>query len=547
MIIGSGVIANRFISNVQQSDYIIFAGNINDSAIVDDSIIRDEEDLITKTILDNKLKTFVYFSSCGILDKSITDSPYIAHKLRMEKLIQNSANKYLIFRLPQLLGLSDEKTSLVSYLASSIVEGRKFDVWNNISRNFIDIDDVYSIVEHILSQKIYSNKILNIAAPHNTPTLDIVQCMESYFGRDAKYNIVDRGQNYDIDISETIKIIDELKIEFNLNYIFRALNKYFRHLINKSLTISVIVPTYNEEEGIEEFYRRTAKVLKILEPRFEYEIIFINDFSVDGTYAKLQAIAAKDNNVKIINFSRNFGNQIAITAGIDYACGDIAIIIDDDLQDPPEIILNFIAMWSLGFKVVYGVRPKRQGVNPIFKLLAKIYYRLMSGLSEIKIPKDTGDFRLIDRSVVERLKLMREGNRYYRGMVAWVGFSQIGCLYERDKRYAGISTFSFKKYINFALQGLTSFTDKPLYFTSLLGIFIATVGFLLAVALVVGKIIDPSTSIRGWTSLVSIVVFLGGIQLLSVGIIGIYIGKIYKEVKGRPLYIVDETSNFENK
>ena len=204
-------------------------------------------------------------------------------------------------------------------------------------------------------------------------------------------------------------------------------------------------------------------------------------------------------------------------------------------------------MWSLGFKVVYGVRPKRQGVNPIFKLLAKIYYRLMSGLSEIKIPKDTGDFRLIDRSVVERLKLMREGNRYYRGMVAWVGFSQIGCLYERDKRYAGISTFSFKKYINFALQGLTSFTDKPLYFTSLLGIFIATVGFLLAVALVVGKIIDPSTSIRGWTSLVSIVVFLGGIQLLSVGIIGIYIGKIYKEVKGRPLYIVDETSNFENK
>lgn len=543
MIIGNGVIANRFIDYSLQSSYLIFAGSVYDSTSHDEIAFRHEEESIKNALLNNQMSVFVYFSSCDILDLDKANSLYVRHKIQMEKLIQDSANKYLIFRLPQLFGLSDEKTSIVNYLVDAIVEGKSFDLWRNAERNLIDIDDVHLIVDYILTNKLYSNRIINIACPHNTSILELVQCMESYFYRSAKYNLVDKGASYYIDISETLEIITKLNINFKQGYILKAINKYFRHLINKPLLLSVIVPTYNEEHGIEEFYRRTKYVLKILEPRFDHEIIFVNDFSTDNTFDKLQALSKIDRCVKLIDFSRNFGNQIAITAGIDFSRGDLAIIIDDDLQDPPEVMLNFIAMWSIGFKVVYGVRPIRQGVNVFFKLLAKIYYRLINRLSDTKIPNDTGDFRLIDRMVIDKLKLMREGNRYYRGMVAWVGFSQIGCTYERDKRYAGKSTFSIKNYINFAIQGLTSFTDKPLYIVSLLGACIAGIGFLLASILIVNKIIDPSISIRGWTSLVAIAVFLGGIQLLSIGTIGVYIGMIYREVKGRPLYIIDKTTN----
>lgn len=196
---------------------------------------------------------------------------------------------------------------------------------------------------------------------------------------------------------------------------------------------------------------------------------------------------------------------------------------------------------------MYGVRPRRQGVNPFFKITAKCYYRVLSFLSDVKIPQDAGDFRLIDRKVIETLKGMKEENRYYRGLVSWVGFSQIGVEYERDKRYAGVSTFSLKKYINFALNGLTSFTEKPLYFSSLSGIFITTVSFIFAVYLITIKITDPTHTIQGWTSLAVIVLFFGGIQLLSVGVLGVYISKIYREVKGRPLYIVESTQNIETK
>ncbi|NDH68548.1 MAG: glycosyltransferase, partial [Gammaproteobacteria bacterium] len=260
-------------------------------------------------------------------------------------------------------------------------------------------------------------------------------------------------------------------------------------------------------------------------------------------FLKLKYLADKDEKVKLVNLSRNFGNQIAITAGIDFSNGELMIIIDDDLQDPPEIIVNFIAKWDRGYKVVYGVRPKRQGVNFLFKFVAKVYYRALNSLSEINIPNDTGDFRLIDRVAVNVLKNMREENRYYRGMVAWVGFTQTGVTYERDRRYAGTSTFSVKKYINFALNGLTSFTEKPLYFSSLAGLLITSFSFCLAVGLVISKIIDPTVSIRGWTSLTVIMLFFGGIQLLSTGILGFYVSKIYREVKGRPLYVVRELQN----
>lgn len=313
----------------------------------------------------------------------------------------------------------------------------------------------------------------------------------------------------------------------------------------KSHLLSIIVPTYNEEHGINEFYRRTKAVLHGLAPKFSHEIIFINDFSTDKTYEKLKYLADSDPQVKLINFSRNFGNQIAITAGIDVAQGDIAVIIDDDLQDPPELIPSFIEKWETGYKVVYGVRPNRRGVNPLFKYAAKLYYRIISNLSETKIPKDTGDFRLIDKDVLDVLRNMREESRYYRGMVSWVGFKQIGIEYERDPRYAGISTFSPAKYFRFAVNGLTAFTDRPLYFSSILGVAITTISFLFLFLLVGKKIYDPSFSIPGWPSLIALVLFFGGVQLLSIGVVSIYISKIYREVKGRPLYIVEETQNLE--
>jgi dolichol-phosphate mannosyltransferase len=309
------------------------------------------------------------------------------------------------------------------------------------------------------------------------------------------------------------------------------------------LLLSIIVPTYNEELGILEFYRRTKAVVDSLTPEFDYELIFINDCSTDQTLTRLVELSKVDTKIKVISFSKNFGNQAGITAGIDYAKGDIAVIIDDDLQDPPELIHQFIDQWKNGYKVVYGVRPKHRGVNPLFQVLAKIFYRTLSKLSDTKIPADTGDFRLLDRQVLNSLKNMREENRYYRGMVSWVGFKQVGLEYERDARYAGKSTFSLQKYIQFALNGLTSFTDRPLYFSTILGFLITIVTFILAVQIIITKIMNPSFSIPGWPSLAVIILFFGGIQLLSIGVVSIYISKIYRAAKNRPLYIIDEAHN----
>ena len=547
MVIGSGVIANRFIDYSLQSNYLIFAGSINDSAIQDENLIQEDEGAVRNALSAHPDITFIYFSSCSIVDPDARHTRYVQHKIRMEELIQGSARKYLILRLPQVLGLSDAKSSLVNYLVDAISNHKSFDLWQHAQKNLIDIDDVHQIVGEVLRRKISLNKIINVASTRQTSVLKLVYDIEAFFGVSANYLGVNKGTRYDLDVSEIEPIINELKINFGDGYVGASLRKYFSHLIHQTKHLSIIVPTYNEEHGIDEFYRRAKSVLTMLSPRFEHEIIFVNDFSTDNTLQKLQMIAKSDPSVKLINFSRNFGNQIAITAGIDFSLGDIAVVIDDDLQDPPEIILNLIAAWDKGYKVVYGVRPNRQGVNPLFKLVAKIYYRVIGGLSDTKIPNDTGDFRLIDRVAIEALKKMKEENRYYRGMVAWVGFPQIGVVYERDKRFAGVSTFSFKKYVNFALNGLTSFTEKPLYFSSIAGLFITSISFVLALILIVSKIIDPSSvSIRGWTSLTVIILFFGGIQLLSTGILGVYISKIYREVKGRPLYIIESTKNIEH-
>lgn len=307
--------------------------------------------------------------------------------------------------------------------------------------------------------------------------------------------------------------------------------------------ISIIVPTYNQSLGINEFYRRVKLVLDNLKKIYSYEIIFVNDFSQDETVLLLSDIAEIDKGVKIISFSRNFGNQIAIAAGIDACSGDAAIIIDDDLQDPPELIPLLIEKWNEGYDVVYGCRPKRNGVSWSFKIAAKIYYYIINKLSEIEIPRDTGDFRLIDKRVVNVLKSVKESSRYYRGIVSWVGFKQTPFYYERDVRYSGKSNFTFRKYLNFAINSLSSFTDKPLYLSSILGVVITALSFVCIILLFILKIMDPSIALRGWTSLAIIILFFGGIQLMSIGILGIYIGKVYREVKNRPLYVIDYTKN----
>ena len=544
-VIGSGVISNRFIDYSLQSKYLIYAGEVNDSSINDEELINFEENAVRVALSENLDTTFIYFSTCSIHDPEVSFTPYVQHKIRMEKLIQDSANKFLIFRLPQILGLSDTKSSLVGYLVDAVANNKPFELWNNAQKNIIDIDDVHEIVGEVLRRNECLNKVINIGSTCQTSVSQLVRHIEDFIGVSANFVLIDKGTNYSIDVSDIKPILKDLKIDFGDDYIKRSINKYFNHVVESPLFISIIVPTYNEEHGIDEFYSRTKRVLTILSPRFDHEIIFVNDFSLDNTLLKLKVLAQNDSTVKLINFSRNFGNQIAITAGIDFAQGHIAVVIDDDLQDPPEIILDFIAKWDMGYKVVYGVRPKRQGVNPFFRLAAKMYYRLIGSLSHTKIPNDTGDFRLIDRVVIDTLKGMKEENRYYRGMVAWVGFSQIGVIYERDKRFAGVSTFSFKKYLNFALNGLTSFTEKPLYFSSIVGALITSISFILAVVLIISRLIDQTTSIPGWTSLTVIVIFFGGIQLLSTGVVGIYISKIFREVKKRPLYIVESTQNIK--
>jgi len=346
--------------------------------------------------------------------------------------------------------------------------------------------------------------------------------------------ILKHNENNDSD--RNISIIGIKSNTSYLKYIYRASDI----TSSSKKLLSIVVPTYNEEKGIEEFYRRLKSVLNKLSLRFDHEIIFVNDFSNDLTLEKLLHLRSLDHNINIINFARNFGNQSAIAAGLDFLRGDLAVIIDDDLQDPPEVIFSFIAEWERGNKVVYGQRPIRDGGSILFKATARWYYKILNSIGDIKIPPDAGDFRLIDRQVIDILKKMCESNRYYRGMVAWVGFKQKAVIYRRDIRYAGSTTFSLKKYISFAFNGLTSFSDKPLYLSSAAGVIITIASFIFALVLVIHKVLNPETSIRGWTSLFVLVSFFGGVQLITIGILGIYISQIFRESKGRPFYIISE-------
>ena len=310
--------------------------------------------------------------------------------------------------------------------------------------------------------------------------------------------------------------------------------------------ISVIVPTYNQEYGINELFLRIIKNLKLIKDKYSYEIIFVNDFSTDRSYEKLKKLASKRKQIKVINFSRNFGNQIAIAAGIDYCRGDLAIIIDDDLQDPPEVIIDLISKYEQGFNVVYAIRRRRVGTSPFFRVIAYIYYRFINSLSQTYLPEDVGDFRLIDKSVLESLRSFKEKNRYYRGLISWVGFKQAGVYYDRNARFSGKSNFTLKKYINFAFNGLTSFTEKPLYLAGILGLIITVVSFCFAFYIFFKRLTTPDYSIQGWTSIALFVIFFGGIQLMCLGILSIYVSKIFQEIKERPLYIVQSLFNLKD-
>ncbi len=307
--------------------------------------------------------------------------------------------------------------------------------------------------------------------------------------------------------------------------------------------ISIVAPAYNEEEVLPEFYRRVRDVMDHLgEP---WELILINDGSQDNTLAVMRELHAKDPRVKIISFSRNFGHQLAITAGLDYARGDAVVIIDADLQDPPEVIPELVEKWREGYDVVYAIRKERHGESWFKEWTAKLFYRLIYRITDVDIPKDTGDFRLMDRKVVNVLRTMRERSRFMRGLSVWVGFKQTGVYYVREPRFAGETKYPLRKMIKFALDAITSFSYVPLQLATYFGFAIAGLS-LLGMIIAVYLRLSTGRALLGQATTLVTVLFLGGIQLIFLGIIGEYLGRIYDEVKARPLYIVAETIGFDD-
>ncbi|MDI9513897.1 MAG: glycosyltransferase family 2 protein [Clostridiaceae bacterium] len=311
------------------------------------------------------------------------------------------------------------------------------------------------------------------------------------------------------------------------------------------IVCSVIVPMYNEEAVIHETYRRLTKVMQ--EHGESYEIVMINDGSRDKTGEIISQLCKQDEHIKMIDFARNFGHQIAITAGMDYAAGDCMVIIDGDLQDPPELIPEMIRIWREGYEVVYGKRISRQGESFFKKFTAKCFYRILKALTDVDIPVDTGDFRLIDRKVCEALKQLPERNRYVRGLMSWVGFKQKALEFERSERFAGETKYPLKKMIKLALDGIMSFSYRPLKFATYIGSVLSIFSFLYLIAVLIQRVFWPHSTQSGWASLIGVSLFFNGIILMMLGIIGEYIGRIYDEAKGRPLYIVSRLENMEDR
>lgn len=305
------------------------------------------------------------------------------------------------------------------------------------------------------------------------------------------------------------------------------------------MKISAIIPSYNEQENVGLMYERMSKVLSKISD--DYEIIYVNDCSRDETLLRIKSLAEKDNHVKYVSFSRNFGHQIAVSAGLDVCQGDAVVIIDGDLQDPPELIEQMYERYKEGYKVVYARRTSRDGETWFKKFTAKMFYRILASMTSIDIPVDVGDFRLIDKVIVQHLRNMPEKSKYIRGQISWIGYKQTFVDYHRDARIYGRTNYPLKKMLRFALDGITAFSDKPLKIASGLGIFSAIVSLLALVYALVSHFCFNNT-ITGWTSLILSVLFIGGVQLITIGIIGEYIARINNDVRNRPLYIVEESN-----
>jgi dolichol-phosphate mannosyltransferase len=300
---------------------------------------------------------------------------------------------------------------------------------------------------------------------------------------------------------------------------------------------SIVVPIYNELENIPELYRRLRATLESVGET--WELILVDDGSTDGSTERIRELASQDKRVRPVIFARNFGHQVAITAGWDYARGDAVVIIDADLQDPPEVIPELIARWRKGYEMVYAVRAGREGESWFKKVTASLFYRLIYRITDVKIPLDSGDFRLLDRKVVEVLKTMRERHRFPRGMAAWVGFRQIGVEYARAERFSGVTKYPFKKMFRLAINAITGFSYFPLQLATYFGFVSAGIS-IIAIPVVIVTRLTGSQAFLGQASTLIAVLFLGGVQLISLGVLGEYIGRLYDEAKGRPLYVVRE-------
>ena len=309
--------------------------------------------------------------------------------------------------------------------------------------------------------------------------------------------------------------------------------------------ISVIVPMYFEEAVVSECYSRLKEVLINLK-KYEYEIIFVDDGSRDQTLTILEKIALANKNVKIISFSRNFGHQAAVGAGLRYSTGDAVIIIDADLQDPPELIPQMIELWENGNDVIYAKRKSREGETKFKLFTAKMFYRILNDLSDVSIPKDTGDFRLADRKVVDVINSLPEHNKFLRGLFSWVGFKQAPIEYERKERFAGETKYPLNKMIKLAKDGIFSFSTKPLRFVTKLGIISMIISILILIYSLLSFAFDWNNLTAGWTSIMVTITFFAGVQLISLGMIAEYIGRIYEESKNRPSYIINKKINFED-
>jgi dolichol-phosphate mannosyltransferase len=302
--------------------------------------------------------------------------------------------------------------------------------------------------------------------------------------------------------------------------------------------LSVVAPVFNEEATIREFYGRVCSALEGL----TFELVLVDDGSRDGSAAALEEIAVADPRVRVVYLSRNFGHQTALTAGLDHASGDAIVMLDADLQDPPELIVTMLDHWRAGCDVVYAVRQQREGESWFKLATARWFYRVFDSLTSVELQHNSGDFRLLDRRALDALLSMRERNRFLRGMTVWVGFTQAAVPYDRDARYAGETKFSFAKMLRFSLDAISSFSHRPLQLATLLGFVISGLAFIAIPVVVVLKILG--SYLPGFGSLELSILLLGGIQLISIGIIGEYVGRIYDEVKGRPLYLVRDRRNF---